>query len=116
MERTKTLIQTACEKLLPPLYSTDGDENAPFKVKIVAPFANFEWWLKEYDIQNRLAFGFACLNDPYNAELGYISIVEIEEELLKRGVLVLLDDTYEKCLTWEEIKTEVHTPNRKPLL
>lgn len=113
MNRTKTLIQLACEKL-PPLYSTDGQKNALFKVKIVAPFVNFEWWLKEYDPQTNIAFGFACLNDPYNAELGSISITELEH--FNGNTLILLDDTYSRHLTWAQIKAECDASDRKTAL
>lgn len=44
-----------------------------------------DWWITEKDVDDDgegqvQAFGYACLGDPQNAELGYISIKELCEE------------------------------------
>jgi hypothetical protein len=66
-------------KELPALYAQDGKgENA--KVFLVVKLqGGFCWLLTEYSPEEQLFFGFACLNDIENAELGYISKVELDE-------------------------------------
>lgn len=39
----------------------------------------FYWLIAELDEQKKLAFGYACLNDPQLAEWGYIDINELED-------------------------------------
>lgn len=38
----------------------------------------FHWWIYEYDKEDDIAFGFVNLNDPQMAELGSISMKELE--------------------------------------
>lgn len=64
-------------KRLPILYSQDGEGDRA-RVKLVVRLQNFVWLLTEYD-ENDLFFGFVCLNDEQNAELGYISKAELED-------------------------------------
>ena len=66
---------------IPNLYET---ENIPAEEKIIyqhwhIPAINFHWFIAELDPVRRIAFGYAYLNDPINAEWGYISIDELEE-------------------------------------
>ena len=37
-----------------------------------------DWWLVEYDTEDRIAWGYACLGDPGCAEWGYVSLTELE--------------------------------------
>ncbi len=64
-------------KRLPELYSQDGKGDKA-KVGLVVKLQNFIWLLTEYD-KNDLFFGFVCLNNEQNAELGYISKTELED-------------------------------------
>ena len=76
-ERIKMkLHEIITELALPKLYETDGKEDAKYMVRIT--FGTFEWFLKEYSPEEKIAFGFANLNDPEMAELGYVSIAELE--------------------------------------
>jgi hypothetical protein len=63
---------------LPTLYST---ERVPLEEKIVHMhlfLGNTDWWICEYDAENRLFWGFVCLNgDVWNAEWGYTSLDEL---------------------------------------
>lgn len=67
---------------IPRLYET---EKIPIPDKIIyqhylyPPKDGFYWLIAELDPREKLAFGYACLNDPMNAEWGYISIQELEE-------------------------------------
>ena len=64
---------------MPVTYETDGQ--GWDAVAVLHYFLHgSDWWILERDVeQDQLqAFGFACLNgDGQNAELGYISIVEL---------------------------------------
>jgi hypothetical protein len=47
-------------------------------VKVHLFLGGCDWYLTEYDPEDDLAFGFACLNgDLQNAEWGYVSIEEL---------------------------------------
>ncbi len=66
---------------IPKLYETE-DVDAEDKMiyqKWELPHVGFYWLIAEYDPNERLAFGYANLNDDINAEWGYISIDELEE-------------------------------------
>lgn len=62
---------------IPRLYETDtvALEN---KTAYVHYFVGgCDWYLFELDPKNWLAFGWADLNDPANAEMGYFSVAEL---------------------------------------
>lgn len=67
---------------IPKLY---GTEPIPVEDKIIhqhylyPPKDGFYWLIAELNPKEKLAFGYACLNDPPNAEWGYISIQELED-------------------------------------
>jgi hypothetical protein len=74
-----------------------------------------DWWVTEYDPDDDLAFGFVNLGDPGNAELGYISLAELEAvrapiRLNGRrldAVLPVEFDAYWEPVTIGEIKRKV---------
>ena len=79
---------------LPPLYSTENlrlDETVVHLHFFCAPAC--DWLLMEYDPQEELAFGWACLNDTQNAELGYFSLRELADLLVRTrdGVPVVVE-------------------------
>ena len=43
------------------------------------PQIGFYWLIAEIDPEEDLAFGYANLNDDYNAEWGYISLAELKK-------------------------------------
>lgn len=45
-----------------------------------------DWWIAELDRRNLLAFGYADLGDPQNAEWGYVSLRELGELLVRQPV------------------------------
>lgn len=67
---------------LPGLYRTEG---IPLLQRVVAEhyfIGGCDWWVIEYDEDDGLAFGYACLGDPQSAEWGYVSLVELETLLV----------------------------------
>ena len=68
-------------KNVPELYAQDGLGNDA-KVHLAVTLGNeneYIWLITEYSPEDNLFFGFVCLDDVQNAELGYISKVELEE-------------------------------------
>ena len=62
----------------PALYSQDG-KGYDAIVHEHYFVAQADWLITEYDEDQELAFGWACLGDRANAELGYVSLAELEE-------------------------------------
>jgi hypothetical protein len=63
----------------PPLYAQDG-KGLEAIVHAHYFVGGCDWLVTEYDPADDLAFGWACLNgDRQNAELGYVSLAELEE-------------------------------------
>jgi len=63
----------------PPVYSQDG-KGLDAIVHAHYFIGGCDWLVTEYDPGDDLAFGWACLNgDRQNAELGYVSLAELEE-------------------------------------
>lgn len=66
---------------IPPLYSTqnvDSDEKV-MHARLFALGSAATWLVAEYDPQDKIAFGYANLGNPQEAEWGYVSIDELEE-------------------------------------
>lgn len=64
---------------LPALYSTENTKDPMVRVKLFTPWTGWTWFLTEYNEDDKLAFGYAHnAQDPDGAELGYISIEELE--------------------------------------
>lgn len=61
----------------PPLYSQDGQGYGAI-VHAHYFVASADWLVTEYDPDEDLAFGWACLGDRQLAELGYVSLEELE--------------------------------------
>ena len=87
---------------MPVTYEQDGDANDAI-VYLHYFTGGCDWWITEKDIEGGIdqAFGFACINDPQNAELGYISI----RELTKNNVEL---DFYYKQQTIGEVKESLY--------
>lgn len=76
-------------KKIPALYSQDGAGDKAI-VKAVVRLQKFVWLITEYDPESEIFFGFTCLNDIQCAELGYISLYELED-LNKKYNLELIE-------------------------
>ncbi len=88
---------------MPRVYETDGHGDEA-TVWLHYFKGGSDWWIKELDIgdEQHQAFGYACLNgDTMNAELGYISLLE----LTRAGVEL---DLYWKPCTIGDVKKKLH--------
>lgn len=74
--RGKAMLLLRLEDIraLPPLYATDA-KDAPFLVKLFNPCGAGTWYLREYDPETRIAFGY--VTGLGGDELGYISLDEL---------------------------------------
>lgn len=90
------LITKAIQNKTPELYATEGQGK---EAKAQAHFfscykglAGFDWYMTEYDPEEKLAFGLVHGFDGF--ELGYFSIKEFEEINKKHGFNVIERDMY----------------------
>ena len=72
------LITDDLTELLPPLYTHENTSDPICPVKFFCPWGLATWWVYEYDPESRMCFGYALLDDPDLAELGYFSLEELE--------------------------------------
>lgn len=75
---------------LPKLYAQEKVADPIVYVKFFTPDANATWLATEYDGKD-IFFGWACLGDPYNAELGYFSLKELESVRGRLGLPIERD-------------------------
>jgi len=72
-----TLMPSEIAAQLPPLYANDGQsEDAIAHLKLFTPWTSWTWYASEYDPAERLCFGVVV---GHERELGYFSLVELEE-------------------------------------
>ena len=68
---------------LPPLYSQDGNPDAPVVVKLFDPCSNWTWYATEYDPEHGFFFGFVV---GHEEELGYFSLGELKDVRNRLGL------------------------------
>jgi len=92
------LLTKALIKQLPTLEATAelGIEESTAYVKIFNPMGNHQWFLTAYDPEENMAFGYVNLNCSRDAELGYISMEELEELKLPMGMKLERDRHFTK--------------------
>lgn len=75
----------------PALYSQDGQG---YSAVVHAHYfvGSADWLVSEYDPNEDIAFGWACLGDRQNAELGYVSLAELDSIQVPIRVRVLPDN------------------------
>ena len=100
------LLTKALIKQMPTLDETSeiSIEESFAYVKFFNPMGNQQWFLTAYDPEENLAFGYVNLNDPQMAELGYISIEEIEAVKLPFGMGIERDRGFSKIPLTEVIE------------
>jgi hypothetical protein len=81
---------------LPALYSTERTRARDKEIHAHYFAGSCDWWLAEYDPDEGLAFGYACLGDPQNAEWGYVHLPELEAVNVRGGLVVV-----ERDLDWQ---------------
>ena len=77
MERPNFPLVTD-EDNLPVIGTQNGVRDPMVYAKLFCPWGRATWWLLEYDPADRIAFCFAYLLDEMCAELGDVSIDELE--------------------------------------
>jgi hypothetical protein len=83
---TKELLEQ-----IPPLYATENESDPMVHVKLFTPDAQWSWYIIEYDMESRVAFGYVC---GLENELGYFSIDEIERVRGSMGLKVERDMSF----------------------
>ena len=93
---------------VPALYATE-DTPAEYKFIRVRYFVGAcQWWGVEFDPEEGIMFGYACLGDPHCAEWGTTSLVELEAIKLHGGLAVV-----ERDLHWSPMPaSEANLPGR----
>lgn len=69
------LLTEELKQKLPDMGETEDIKDPKAQVKLFTPWANWSWYLIEYDEEKELAFGLA---DGFEQELGYIDLKEIK--------------------------------------
>ena len=67
------LLTNELRAKLPPLYSTEKDEDPTAVAKFFTPDSNWTWYATEFDGEDR----FFGLVDGFDKELGYFSLSEL---------------------------------------
>ena len=71
------LLTKAILEKLPPMGSTDGQGmEAMAQVKFFITWADWTWYMSEYDPKSRQCFGLVI--SPYARELGYFNMDDLE--------------------------------------
>ena len=70
------LIPEEILKSIPPLYATEDTKDPLAYVKLFTPDSSWSWYITEYSIDDKQCFG---LVDGHEQELGYFSLIELEE-------------------------------------
>jgi len=83
----KLLTRELIEKI-PPLYATENENNPMVHVKLFTPDAQWSWYIIEYDVESKTAFGYVC---GLENELGYFNMDEIESVRGNMGLEVERD-------------------------
>jgi len=95
------LITKTIEKKIPALYAQDGKgEDAIVHLKLFNPCGAATWFITEYDPETRTAFGYADLHGARpdgGAELGYVSLDELESIRLPFGLKIERDLHWKPC-------------------
>ena len=92
---------------VPPLYEQQDVEDPIVHTKLFTPCRSWTWLITEYDPENKLAFGF-CYDASYpdGAELGYVSITELESLRLRGCPAVERDLWFEPKRLPEAVRVE----------
>jgi hypothetical protein len=76
-QRAQTLMPPEIAAKLPPLYANEEQgEEAIAYLKLFTPWSRWTWYGSEFDAVERLCFGVVV---GFERELGYFSLVELEE-------------------------------------
>lgn len=103
------LITKEIAKTLPALYANEEKEAKDVKVplKLFNPCGPGTWYITEMDPETGTMFGFAEIGDPDCAELGYVSLQELESLRLPFGLKIERDLHWDPSTTLEEVMRKV---------
>ncbi len=79
------LIPQEIMKTIPTLYSTENQKDPIAFVKLFTPDSNWSWFITELSIDGDLAFGYVI--SPFESELGYFSLSEIQSIKGSLGII-----------------------------
>lgn len=85
---------------IPNLYATENVRLADKTIQAHYFLGACDWWVVEYNADERIAWGYACLGDPGCAEWSNVSLTELEA-INVHGVWVVERDLY-----WEPVTVE----------
>ena len=85
---------------------TDKEKSFDVVVKLFNPAGIGTWWLSELNPDENVAFGYALLDDPLFAELGYIDIAELQNLKLPLG-LGIERDRYFNSMPMDKVIEQV---------
>ncbi|MDR9785841.1 MAG: DUF2958 domain-containing protein [Peptococcaceae bacterium MAG4] len=88
------LLTKVIEKQIPPLYSTENQDDPIVITKFFTPWSFWTWYVLEYDPEKRLFFGYVA---GIENELGYFSLDELESIRSSFGLKV------ERDLYWKPV-------------
>jgi hypothetical protein len=96
-------------KTLPTLDESSelGIDDQKVWVKLFNPCGAGTWYITAYDPETKEAFGFVNLGDPDMAELGYISVSELEELRLPLAMKIERDRFFDP-MPLREVMDKVH--------
>ena len=91
---------------IPPLYANDGADDPDAvvaRVKLFSPYANWTWYITEWEAETGLCFG---LVEGLETELGYFDLTEMAEATVLGGVPAVERDLYWEPQTLGEIRRQ----------
>jgi hypothetical protein len=101
------LVTQEIARKIPALYAQDGVDNPTVYLKLFTPSSSWTWLVTEYDPASGQAFGFAYDSlFPMGAELGYISIPELQALRGRFGQAVERDTSFRPKPMSEALRAE----------
>lgn len=89
-----TLLPDDARITIPPLYSTEGEEDPPVVMKFFAPWSNWTWYVLEmspHEDGDVLFFGWVV---GFERELGYFLLSELESIIGPFGLKIERDEHF----------------------
>ncbi len=87
------LMTNELRAVLPPLYSTEKDQDPVVRTKFFDPGGSWTWYVTEYDGEDTF-FGVV---DGFDVELGYFSLSELESARGRFGLPIERDLHFTPC-------------------
>ena len=104
--RRHKLMTKELGETIPALYANDGADDPDAvvaRVKLFSPYANWTWYITEWQAETGLCFG---LVEGFETELGYFDLSEMAEATVFGGVPAVERDLYWEPQTLGEIRRQ----------